>query len=135
MTLTDRMANWKVLLVDDEPDNLGVAEQILQHFGATVKTAQNGVEALEALESFQPTFIVADLSMPRMDGWELLTRIRAKPEWVNIPVIALTAHAMRGDREKVLEAGFDQYISKPFRLHTFVQDLEDCLNRMSTTIR
>ncbi len=129
LTLTERMATWKVLLVDDEPDNLGVAEQILQHFGATVQTANDGLQALELLETFQPTFIIADLSMPRMDGWELLTQVRAKPEWAKIPVIALTAHAMRGDREKVLNAGFDQYISKPFRLHTFLSELEECLKR------
>jgi two-component system, cell cycle response regulator DivK len=130
VSIMDRMSTWKVLLVDDEPDNLGVAQQILQHFGAEVHTARNGIEALEVLEKVQPTFVVADLSMPEMDGWQLLSSIRANVKWASIPVIALTAHAMMGDREKALQAGFDQYITKPFRLQNFLQDLEACLGRM-----
>src|SRR5207244_6996828 len=122
--------NWTVLLVDDEPDNLGVAQQILQHFGARVYTANDGTEALRLLETMIPTFIVSDLSMPKMDGWELLTNIRKSPRWNHIPVIALTAHAMRGDREKAIAAGFDQYITKPFRLQSFLLDPEECLNRI-----
>jgi two-component system, cell cycle response regulator DivK len=134
MTIIDRIPTWTVLLVDDEPDNLGVAQQILQHFGAKVYTASNGEEALSLLKTISPTFIVADLSMPKMDGWELLTHIRSNPLIASIPVIALTAHAMRGDREKALSAGFDQYITKPFRLHSFLQELEGCLCRMTVAV-
>jgi CheY-like chemotaxis protein len=134
MNFTDRIRTWKVLLVDDEPDNLGVAQQILQHFGAEVATARDGEEALAILTKMQPSFVVADLSMPKMDGWELLKKIRANSTLSTIPVIALTAHAMRGDRERALEAGFDQYITKPFRLQSFLQELEACMCRMDMVV-
>lgn len=132
--ITDRIKNWTVLLVDDEPDNLGVAQQILQHFGARVFTARDGEEALKLLGTMTPTFIVSDLSMPGIDGWELLKKIREMPRFSHVPVIALTAHAMRGDREKALAAGFDQYITKPFRLVSFLEDLEACMNRLKVAV-
>jgi len=130
MCFSDRIRDWKILLVDDEPDNLGVAQQILQFYGADVYTACDGQEALDLLKDMRPTFIISDLSMPNMDGWELLQKLHGNPEWSNIPVIALTAHAMPGDKEKALDAGFHQYISKPFRIHSFLQDLEDCMTRL-----
>lgn len=132
--ITDRIKNWTVLLVDDEPDNLGVAQQILQHFGAQVFTAGDGEEALTLLNTVTPSFIVTDLSMPVIDGWELLKKIREIPRLNHVPVIALTAHAMRGDRERALAAGFDQYITKPFRLTSFLEDLESCINRLKMAV-
>ncbi|MCU0514435.1 MAG: response regulator [Anaerolineae bacterium] len=118
------ISEWVVLIVDDEPDNVGVAQKVLRYNGAEVHIARNGVEGLAMLEAVRPTFILLDLSMPEMDGWEMFERIRSLPTLQQLPVIALTAHAMSGDREKVLNAGFNGYISKPFRIASFVEDIQ-----------
>jgi CheY-like chemotaxis protein len=99
----------------------------LSFYGAKVYTAQDGVEGLRILQTVTPTFILLDLSMPHMDGWEMLKELRKDPRWSHIPVIALTAHAMTGDRDRVLDAGFDDYIAKPFHLTTFIEDIRRCL--------
>ncbi len=127
------VANWTVLIVDDEPDNLAVAEKVLTFGGAVVHTAGNGVEGLKVLEALNPapSFILLDLSMPQMDGWEMFNRIRTDPTTQDIPVIALTAHAMAGDRERVMEAGFDGYIAKPFRLSTFMSEILRCFRELA----
>jgi len=127
MLVDDDATRWTVLVVDDEPDNLGVPEQVLSFLGATVYTATNGVEGLEVLEAVIPTFILLDLSMPRMDGWEMIAHVRADPRVAEVPVIALTAHAMPEDKTRVEEAGFDGYISKPFLLATFMDEIRRCL--------
>jgi len=123
-------ANWTVLIVDDEPDNLSIPREVLTFNGAQVYTAADGIEGLEVLKTVTPTFILLDLSMPNMDGWEMLRQIRANPKTARIPVIALTAHAMSGDQEKVMTAGFDGYIAKPFWLPTFWSEIERCLERL-----
>ncbi len=133
MAVDDDPKQWKVLLVDDEPDNLGVAEKILSFKGAQVHTARNGEEGLEVLERIVPTFILVDLSMPKMDGWEMHRKLRENPTIAHVPVIALTAHAMGGDKDRVLAAGFDGYIAKPFRLVTFFTDIQQCLDHIVET--
>jgi CheY-like chemotaxis protein len=125
------MKTWSVLIVDDEPDNLGVAQKVLTFNGASVQVARNGVQGLAMLETFEPTFILLDLSMPEMDGWEMFRRLRAIDKMKRVPVIALTAHAMSGDRERVMEAGFDGYIAKPFRIDSFLNDIQSCLRAFS----
>jgi CheY-like chemotaxis protein len=128
MALKDQdVQSWHVLIVDDEPDNLGVSKAILEFHGARVHTAKDGKEGLEILSGITPNVILLDLSMPHMDGWQLLKEIRSTPRLADLPVIAVTAHAMQGDRDKALEAGFDDYIPKPFRIATFVQDLKACV--------
>jgi two-component system cell cycle response regulator DivK len=119
--------DWIVLIVDDEPDNVSVARKILAFNGSTVYVARNGVEGLTILQTLQPTFVLMDLSMPEMDGWEMLNVMRANQELARIPVIALTAHAMTGDKERVLEAGFNGYIPKPFRINSFLDEIQSCL--------
>lgn len=126
---------WTVLIVDDERDNLGVAEKVLSFMGARVHTAQNGLEGLAVLESIVPTLILLDLSMPQMDGWEMIERLRAEPLTAKVPVIALTAHAMHGDKERALAAGFDSYIAKPFRIMTFFKEIQECLRQVQATRR
>lgn len=120
---TDVIKDWVVVVVDDELHNLGVAQKVLTYNGAEVHTARDGVEGLALVEQVRPTFILLDLSMPNMDGWEMHNRLRYNPQTREIPVIALTAHAMHGDREKVIEAGFDGYISKPFRIDSFLDEI------------
>lgn len=129
MTKQDLSA-WKVLIVDDKADNVAVAEAAMNFHGAQVKTATNGVEALSIMATFVPTVILLDLSMPEMNGWEMHNHIKANPSTANIPVIALTAHAMTGDRDKVLAAGFTGYIAKPYTISTLVDDIQTILKTL-----
>ncbi|MBK8026221.1 MAG: response regulator [Chloroflexi bacterium] len=121
------LASWVVLAVDDEADNLTLVTKVLTFKGAQVHTASNGKEGLEMLKSLQPSLILLDLSMPVMDGWEMFELLRANPTLQRVPIIALTAHAMIGDKERILGTGFDGYISKPFRLNTFLTEIMRCL--------
>ncbi len=130
MMATNNPKEWTVLIVDDEPDNLSVAEKVLSFRGAKVYTATNGAEGLKVLEQVVPTFILLDLSMPRVDGWQMHKQVRENPRLAHIPVIALTAHAMEGDKERVMAAGFTGYIAKPFRLGTLFVEIEKCLQHV-----
>jgi two-component system, cell cycle response regulator DivK len=128
---TEKIKSWIVLIVDDEPDNLNIATKVLDHYGAQVYSAIDGVGGLAMLANMpRPTFILLDLSMPVMDGWTMLKEVRANPAYRTLPIIAVTAHAMEGDREKTLEAGFDTYIAKPFRLTSFLEDIQTCLSEI-----
>ncbi|MBI5957276.1 MAG: response regulator [Chloroflexi bacterium] len=123
----NNVSNWHILLVEDEPDNLEVVSETLMFYGASVRTAQDGQQGLEQLENYTPDVILLDLSMPRMDGWKMVQILKEDPKTKAIPVVALTAHAMAGDRERTLGAGFDGYISKPISITTFLADLRKTL--------
>ncbi|MEP7285034.1 MAG: response regulator [Chloroflexota bacterium] len=117
-----------ILVVDDEQDNLEVFSAALEMLhNAKVVTAISGEEALKILDQSHFTMIATDLSMPQMDGYALLHQIRLHPNAVGLPVIAVTAHTMKGDRENILNAGFDGYISKPFEITTLADELDLCL--------
>ena len=105
----------KILVIEDTPELLELLAIILRASGHQAITANNGVEGLTAARSELPDLIVADLEMPLMDGFELLRHLKADPLLSSRPVIALTACAMLGDRERVLAAGFSGYLSKPIR--------------------
>lgn len=120
--------DWTVLVVDDEPDNLEVVKRLLNKSGATSITAEDGEEALQVLEETRPHFILCDLSMPGMDGWQFFQALRDIPKIADIPVFALTAHAMLGDRERILRVGFKHYISKPIDPFTFIQELHEVMH-------
>jgi|SRR5579859_7001088 len=117
------LKDWIVLVVDDEPDSLEVATRILRFYGATVYTACDGQEGLNYVQSIRPRFILSDLSMPVMDGWSFIFRIKNERRTMDIPTIALTAHAMVGDRERAINAGFHNYLDKPLTPETFIRDL------------
>jgi two-component system, cell cycle response regulator DivK len=119
----DILQGWNVLVVDDEADSLEVATRLLKYYGAQVHTAGNGQEALEQVRKLKPAFIVSDLSMPVLDGWGLLKELKRQRDTMEIPVIALTAHAMVGDRARAIEAGFHNYLTKPLTAATFIRDL------------
>jgi CheY-like chemotaxis protein len=125
-TLGD-VSTWRVLIVDDEPDNLTLASEFLTFSGATVAITEHGARLLEMVDEFGPSIILLDLAMPGMDGWEVQRRLRARPELNHIPIIALTALAMPEDAERVRMAGFDGYITKPFRVALLLRDLETCV--------
>src|SRR5262249_53220714 len=117
------LVNWRVLVVDDEEDSLEVAQMLLEMAGATVITATNGREALTSIKAQRPHFILSDLSMPDVDGWRLVYDLNRDRTTADIPVIALTAHAIPGDRERALKAGFVNYITKPLDPDKFIQQL------------
>jgi two-component system cell cycle response regulator len=121
------LKSCKVLVVDDEPDSVEVAKILLSFHGANVITASNGQEGLAAATIEKPLFIVSDLSMPAMSGFAMLQTLKKDPRTRDIPIIALTAHAMATDREHVRAAGFHSYVSKPIDPDTFVRDLVESL--------
>lgn len=112
-----------ILVIDDEPDSLEIAETLLIDMGMNVLTARDGVEALKVLEQNVPNYIISDLSMPTMSGWDLIDHIKRDRRLMEIPVFALTAHVMPGDRSKAIAAGFHNYLTKPLNPDTFVNDL------------
>ncbi len=103
----------KVLLVEDNVDNREVIRTVLIHYGYEVVEAVDGEDGIEKAVQEKPDIILMDLSLPKMDGWEATKRIKADDELKNIPIIAITAHAMSGDEEKALEHGCDGYLAKP----------------------
>lgn len=117
------LEGWDIVVLEDEPDSLEVAEIILDEYGASVNTATNGQEGIEVVRRVKPRFVISDLSMPVMDGWGFISEMKADPELLHIPVIALTAHAMVGDRERAVAAGFHNYLTKPLTVDTFMADL------------
>lgn len=119
----DLLAGWPVVVIDDEDDSLEVAQIILTHYGADVHTAQNGQDGFELIVAVRPRFVISDLSMPVMDGWQLIHKIKRDVRTQDIPVIALTAHAMHGDRERAIAEGFHNYLTKPLTVKTFIYDL------------
>ena len=102
----------KVALVEDNADNRLLVQVVLGDL-FDVALYENGQEALDGFAKDKPDLILLDISLPKMDGNEVLRRIRADEAIRDLPVIALTAHAMTGDREKYLKAGFDDYVTKP----------------------
>lgn len=123
----DLLTGWTVLVVDDDAFSLDIASILLEHYGATVHTATNGQEGLEAARKLHPRFVLADISMPLMDGWTMVEQLQRDVHTRSIPVIALTAHAMRGHREKALAMGFYNYLTKPLTPETFMTELVNLL--------
>ncbi|MCB9437101.1 MAG: response regulator [Anaerolineales bacterium] len=121
--MSSPLKGWNILVVDDEPDSLFVAQYILTYHGAAVHTAIDGQEGYNVALEVRPKLIIADLSMPEVDGWTMLQMLKGNDITRIIPIIALTAHAMVGDRERALAAGFDNYLSKPLTVETFLRDL------------
>ncbi len=104
----------RILLVEDHPGTIEVMQQELEVLGYEVTVAENGVKAVEMATSESPDLIVMDIVMPKMDGLQATSQIRKNPKTKDIPILAATALARPGDREKCLEGGCDGYIAKPF---------------------
>jgi CheY-like chemotaxis protein len=120
-----------LLLVDDTPQNLRLASFLLKSEGLEVRTAESAEEALELLANERFSLALVDIQLPGMDGLELTRRIRDTPAWADLPVVALTAYAMRDDKERMLAAGCDGYISKPIDTRSFPQQVMEHLNLRS----
>lgn len=114
----------RVLVVEDNPANLSLMEYLLRAFGYTVLTATDGVEGVELAHREIPDVILMDLQMPRLNGFDAASRLKADPLLGSIPIVAVTAFAMVGDRDKILAHGFDGYIAKPIAPETFVDEVE-----------
>jgi len=118
---------YKVLIADDNSANMETICAYLESRNYQVFTASNGKIAVDMAITLKPDIILMDIQMPEMDGLTAIKLIRANPETVNIPIIALTALAMSGDREKCIEAGANDYMSKPFRLRTLSNSIHELL--------
>jgi CheY-like chemotaxis protein len=114
----------KVLIVEDNEMNRDMLGRRLTRKGFEIVFALNGQEAVEMASSQMPDIILMDLSLPVMTGWDATKKIRTIEKISKIPVIALTAHAMAGDREKALEAGCDEYVTKPIELELLLHKME-----------
>jgi CheY-like chemotaxis protein len=103
----------KILIVEDNPRNMRLMEMTLRAKNYALLRATDGEEALDMAGRERPDLIIMDIRLPRMSGLEVTRKLRENPAFSHTPIIGVTAHAMKGDREKVLEAGCDAYLSKP----------------------
>ena len=106
----------KILYVEDDEDNVYMLTRRLKRKGFEVVFAGNGQEGIEMVRTESPALVLMDLLLPVLDGWEATRRLKAAPETKDIPIIALSAHAMEGEREKALAAGCDDFDTKPVEL-------------------
>jgi two-component system, cell cycle response regulator DivK len=109
----------KILIVEDNEDNRELAVKVLRNKGFETVEAVDGEQAIEKAVSEKPDLILLDISLPKLDGYEVAKRLKEMDEFKEIPIVAFTAHAMKGDREKVIIAGFEGYISKPINVREF----------------
>ena len=119
----------RVLLIEDNEMNRDMLTRRLQRRGYEVVVAVDGAQGLAMAQSETPAIVLMDISLPVLDGWEATRRLKMAPETRSIPVIALTAHAMTGDRERCIEAGCDDFDTKPVEIARLVGKIETLLQR------
>jgi len=117
----------KILLVEDNEMNRDMLSRRLQKRGYDVLLAEDGQQGVSLAQSETPVLILMDISLPVLDGWEATRQLKAAPATRSIPIIALTAHAMAGDRERALEAGADDFDTKPIELTRLLEKIEALL--------
>ncbi|HEV8132320.1 MAG TPA: response regulator [Acidobacteriota bacterium] len=122
----------KILVVEDNEMNRDMLSRRLQRRGYEVIMALDGSEGIEMATTENPDLILMDMSLPVIDGWEATRRLKSAPGTGSIPIIALTAHAMAGDREKAMEAGCDDYDSKPIELPRLLSKIEAILQKKNS---
>jgi CheY-like chemotaxis protein len=123
------MSPKRVLVVEDNERNRKVVRIVLKAKGYEVFEAANADEALAILRTHPPDLILMDIGLPGMSGDALTRQIKANPQWAHLPIIALTAHAMKGERQQFLDAGCDDYISKPIDTHVLVDLVHNYLSK------
>ena len=119
----------QILIVEDNPRNMKLATDVLDHHGYRTLQAVDAEQGLVLARTEHPALILMDVQLPGMDGVAALDRLRGDPETSGIPVVALTAFAMRSDRERFLAAGFDGYMEKPIDIAAFPRQIEALLDR------
>jgi PAS domain S-box-containing protein len=128
-TATNPLQNIRILIVEDEPDSRELLTLVLQQQGAEVIPTASAREALDALNDYTFNLIISDIGMPEMDGYTLMTQIRALPQVRNLPAIALTAHAGEVDRQRSLDVGFQQHIAKPINIPESLKIIKQLLRK------
>ena len=123
--------NTLILHVEDNFENRMLVRRLLLSEGYQVIEAEQAAQALEILKTTLPALILMDINMPDMDGYTLTNTIKAMPQMVGIPIIAITANVMKGDREKTLQAGCDGYIEKPIDVDRFLDQIERFLHQFA----
>lgn len=119
----------RILVIEDNPTNLDLMTYVLRALGYEVSYEMDGASGLETAQAGAFDLVLADILMPKLDGFELARRFKADPRRAATPLVAVTALAMTGDREKILASGFDGYISKPIDPQTFAAQIEAFLKR------
>lgn len=117
----------KILIVEDNEINRKLIRTILSSKGHLLIEARDGEEALQSIVMERPDLVLMDIQIPKIDGLEATRRIRAMEDLKDTPIIALTAHAMEGDKEKILDAGCDGYIAKPINTRAFLSEIESII--------
>ena len=118
-----------ILYIEDNPDNRLLVKRILLSEDYALLEARNAFEALDVLQREHPDLILMDINMPEMDGYTLTAKIKSLPGFERIPIVAVTANVMRGDKEKTLEAGCDGYIQKPIDIDQLTSEVERFITR------
>ncbi len=118
-----------VLYIEDNPDNRLLVKRVLLAENYTLLEAGHAHEALDVLKTTRPDLILMDINMPDMDGYSLTAQIKTMPGFERVPILALTANVMRGDKEKTLEAGCDGYIQKPIDIDQLTREIEKYIMR------
>jgi two-component system cell cycle response regulator len=113
-----------VLIAEDNATNRELLREILEVRGCTVEEACDGQQALQMIEQNQPDIVLMDIGMPILDGYATVSKIRKNPLFASLRVVAVTAYAMQGDREKILSSGFDGYLSKPVSPKALAEELD-----------
>ncbi len=121
----------RILIVEDIEDNLVLIKSLLEMADFPVVEARDGREAITQAQAHHPDLILLDMSLPEMDGWAVARTLRQMPEFGSTLIVALTAHAMPGDREKTLEAGCDEFLTKPIDVPNFLPTINKILERKS----
>lgn len=129
--MTESAGKRRILIADDRASSRELLRLLLERAGYEVLEAEDGVEAVERAREGNPELILLDLQMPRLDGYGALREIRGEARFAAVPILALTASAMRGDREKILEAGFTDYLSKPARPEVLRETVARLLGRQT----
>jgi len=124
----------KVLIAEDNAVNRELLRELLELRGYSVLEACDGQEALQMVEQSRPEMLLLDIGMPVMDGFAVIQRIRENPRLATLPVVAVTAYAMRGDQERILSCGFDGYLSKPVNVSSLAQELDRILAKDSQAV-
>jgi two-component system, cell cycle response regulator DivK len=123
----------KILLAEDNQVNRELVREMLEGNNYEVIEVENGLEALHMLPKALPDLVLLDIQMPVLDGMSAIKQLRQKPEYHDLPVLALTAYAMVGDRERVMAAGFSGYIAKPIDRKTLLAEIEQQLSKVEVT--
>jgi len=126
----------KILIVEDNPQNMKVVQMALRPHGYILLEATDGEEALEVINNGErPDLILLDIQLPKIDGFEVTRRLRQIPEFSHVPIIAVTAYAMRGDEEKIIGAGCDAYLPKPINTRELPRLVAEMLQRQEDNTR